>query len=340
MSDGAQWVPTHRVPDGGTAAWTVPDPAVAPTKRLGAGAAVHLVEEQNGWGRVMLVGGRTWWVDARALEPVTFSEQKSNSFLDLIARPGQEVLAFAAVIVVTVLTSLLLAPILAIPGNLLKDLIEPGNCSSLQAGTGEMYRCSVKVGFLTALGPLLVLVVGIFVRRPIMEQVRKLTAKLPRNSSTIVMPLISTAVFSMVYASIHSDTMDGNGLVPNRLFPALLGVLTFLAGRLQTKLAARFQGPIIIRDKVPALLRVVIALALPMVISYFVTKQDRVTQVSTKEQFIALLTVFTSYAAFLPRDGDFFGAAQRLLMSRGFAFFRKKVPGPVGAVAQQTIPRP
>lgn len=308
-------------------AWAAPDPAARPARQLRGGVPLQVVEEQSGWARVVQTHGRTWWVDGRQLEPLAFSGRRSNPVVDLLASPGKEMLALVAVVAVTVLSALVLAPVLALPGNLLKSLIPVGDCTAYTPGTGAMYLCSTRVGFLTTLGPLLVLVVGIFLRKPIMAGIGKVTAKLPRGSSTLVMPLVSTLVFSMVYASVHSETMAGNGLVPNRIFPAVLGVLTFLAARLQRTVASRFGRAITVRNKIPGVVRGVLALALPLAVSYVITDQDRVTDVSTKEQVVSLLTVVSSYAAFVPRDGDFFGAAQRLLLGRGARRLRQAGAG-------------
>jgi hypothetical protein len=321
------WSPTHRVPDAGLAAWEQPDPAAPSARNLPAGTAVQLVEANGAWARVVMQHGREWWVDGRALEQLVFTDQKSNAVLDVIAGPGKDMLAVVAVLAVTMAISHLLAPLLALPGNALKDAIPRGDCTGEIAGTSAMYVCSVKVGFMTVLGPVLVLVTGLVFRRPLMRQVRKLTLKLPRNSSMFVTPALATAMFTMVYASVHSQTSGQNGLVPQRMFPALLGLLTFLAARLRGTVARRFGGAIAARDRIPGLVRAVLAVGLPMVVAYVIMRQDRVTETAAKEQIVALLTVFLSYSALVPRDGDFLGAAERLLMGKGMSRLRRSVPG-------------
>ena len=327
MGPDAGWAPTHRVPGDGLAAWERPDPSAPSARQLPAGTAVQLIESQGAWSRVGLQHGREWWLDGRALEPLVFTEQRSNAVIDVITGPGKDMLAVIAVLVVTMAISHLLAPILALPGNVLKDAIPRGDCTGEVAGTSAMYRCSVKVGFLTVLGPLLALVTSIVFRRPLMRQVRKLTAKLPRGSSMFVTPALATAMFTMVYASVHSQTSSQNGLVPQRMFPALLGLLTFLAARLRGTVARRFGGAITARDRIPGPLRAVIAFGLPMVVAYLIMRQDRVTETAAKEQIVALLTVFLSYSALVPRDGDFLGAAERLLMGKGMGRLRRAIPG-------------
>jgi hypothetical protein len=179
-----------------------------------------------------------------------------------------------------------------------------------------MYFCSVKAGFLTALGPLLTIVIVIFFRRPLTAQLQKLTAKLPENSNLLVSPLLATGLFTMVHAAVHDNTAEQTGIVPQRMFPAVVGLFTFGAARFGPAVAQRYGATIDKRDRIPAVARVLLALAVPLVASYFLTNQERVSDTALKEQAITLLTLFTSYAAFVPRDGDLLGAGQRLLSSR------------------------
>jgi hypothetical protein len=288
---------------------------------------VHVVENQGAWARVQLQHGRQWWVDGRVLEALVFNDQPTNKVVDVVTGPGKDMLALVAVLAITLVISHLLAPILALPGNALKGAIPRGDCTGETPGTSAMYVCSVKVGFLTILGPLLVMVTSLVFRRPIMRQVRKLTMKLPRGSSMFLTPALATALFTMVYASVHADTAGQNGLVPQRMFPALLGVLTFVASRVRVSVSKRFGGAITARDRIPAPIRVVLALGVPIGVSYLIMRQDRVTETATKEQIVALLTVFLSYTALVPRDGDFLGAAERLLMGKGMGRLRRAVPG-------------
>jgi hypothetical protein len=179
-----------------------------------------------------------------------------------------------------------------------------------------MYFCSVKAGFLTALGPLLTVVVVILFRSPLTRQVQKLTAKLPRSSGMFVSPVLATGIFTMVHASVHDKTADMTGIVPQRMFPALIGLFTFGAARLAPAVATRWGSAIDKRNHIPGFVRLLIALAVPLLSSYALTNQERVSDTALKEQTIALLTLFTSYAAFVPRDGDFLSAGQRLLSAR------------------------
>ena len=62
-----QWTPTHRVPDGGLAAWAAPNPSLPPIVTLDAGLGLIVAERAGDWGRVEADNGWTGWVDARLL---------------------------------------------------------------------------------------------------------------------------------------------------------------------------------------------------------------------------------------------------------------------------------
>jgi hypothetical protein len=309
----ADWVPTHVVPAGGLPTWTAPDPTSDSSDTLDAGVEVVLVSEHEGWGEVLCSNGWSCWVDVNQLVALD-GAAKGGGLLDQITSNG--LLSAIAVLVVGGATSYLLWPVLALPGKALKDAIPRGNCTSETPGSSGMYFCSVRAGFLTALGPLLTIVVAIVFRRPLAAQLQKLTAKLPRNSSMFFTPVLATGMFTMVHAAIHEETADQSGIVPQRMFPALIGLFTFGATRLAPAISRKWGASIDKRDRIPALVRALLALAIPLLSSYALTNQERVTETALKEQSVALLTLFTSYAAFVPRDGDFLGAAQRLLSSR------------------------
>jgi hypothetical protein len=318
MSD--DWRPTHVVPPQGLPTWEVPDASRASDNSLAGGLEVQVLTENEGWANVLCSNAWSAWVDAAKLTPIPST--KENAFLDQLAKPGNGLLAAGVTLALGSALSYLAWPLLAIPGKAMKDVIPRGNCTSETPGSSGMYFCSVKAGFLTALGPLLTVVIAIVFRRPIAAQLQKLTRKLPRNSSTLLTPLVATAMFTMVHASVHDKTADQTGVVPQRMFPALIGLFTFGVARLAPAVSQRFSNRIDARDRFPVVLRVVVALAIPLGASYFLTNQERVSDTALKEQLIAVLTLFTSYAALVPRDGDFLGAGQRLMntkLQRGVA---------------------
>ena len=63
------WVPTHRVPRGGIASWSTPDPTCQPIAVLPEHAELIVIERAGDWARVGAENGWVGWVDARLLVP-------------------------------------------------------------------------------------------------------------------------------------------------------------------------------------------------------------------------------------------------------------------------------
>jgi SH3-like domain-containing protein len=68
--EAAVFVATHRVPDGGMTAWSVPDGTTTPIATLAARVELRVDEERGGWAKVVGSNGWTGWVDGRRLEPI------------------------------------------------------------------------------------------------------------------------------------------------------------------------------------------------------------------------------------------------------------------------------
>ncbi len=61
------WLPTHRVPPGGMAAWPSPDPSLPPMVELSAGLDLVVERRAGAWAFVRAINGWRGWVDARRL---------------------------------------------------------------------------------------------------------------------------------------------------------------------------------------------------------------------------------------------------------------------------------
>jgi len=63
------WRATHVVRDGGTSAWTEPDPQAPVASELAAGLEVQVLETRGAWAHVAAANGWHGWVDSGALVP-------------------------------------------------------------------------------------------------------------------------------------------------------------------------------------------------------------------------------------------------------------------------------
>ncbi|MGW4768088.1 SH3 domain-containing protein [Nocardia sp. NPDC004278] len=67
----APWYPTHRVPEGGMAAWASPDPRFGPITSIDPGVELQILQRAGDWAHIACNNGWTAWVDGRAIQPLT-----------------------------------------------------------------------------------------------------------------------------------------------------------------------------------------------------------------------------------------------------------------------------
>jgi Double zinc ribbon len=191
--------------------------------------------------------------------------------------------------------------LLTVPSSLIQ--ITPTYCNSknLTPGTAEMYRCSMGVAFQTMIGPLVAAGVALFgvlaMRVPIGQYILRLRPEL----RFLVTPLLTTGVFGLLWSGMHSVTAGQSGLLPQTIFPAIVGVFAFAAARFGPEVQKIASGFFAARDQFPAPLRAIVALAIPFLLSLVITNQERVTDTARKEQVVVLVTLVTSYFALAPR---------------------------------------
>ncbi len=194
----------------------------------------------------------------------------------------------------------------SLPGRLIRQLIDPGDCGYLLTGSFSMYLCSAKVGLLTLAGPLASVAVLIVLRRWIAKHIIKLSSRLPQETRFLLAPLVACIVFAFSWAPIHYEAVDDSGLVSQRIFPAIVALFAYSSLRygaaiqktlLKTSFFAR-------RDNLPTVVRWLIALLIPLIFSLAITFQNRVSEAALKEQIVTLLALFCGYLALTPRQGD------------------------------------
>jgi hypothetical protein len=226
-----------------------------------------------------------------------------KGFFRTVQRDRTGLLAAATAVIGCVLICVVGTGLFAVPTRLLRGYMPRADCGPLQPGTAAMYVCSAQIGFLTVAGPLLIVIVFYLLRAPLRRVVALLTARLPEDTRFLIPPVISTIVFAICWTGIHPASDYGAGILPLTLFPSVVGLYTFAAGRWGDSLA-RLVGPGFFdwRDRYPALTRLGIAMAIPAVLSLTITFQQRVSQEAMKEQVIVLVALVCGYVAMSPRS--------------------------------------
>lgn len=215
------------------------------------------------------------------------------------------------------LTSLVLWYPLGLPSELMRGLIAQPTviCSfgggpneffaaAAAAGTPRMLLCSSAVAALTMAGPVLLIAVAFVYRKALTRIVKAVTARLPAEISFLFAPLLATVLFAMAWSGSHYTTAWSFGLLPQTLFPGVVGLFTFAVARwggaAQTRLGAFFER----RDRVPAKARLGLAALVPIAVSLVLMGEDRVSLPALKEQIVVIVGLASGFLALAPRSGD------------------------------------
>jgi hypothetical protein len=179
-------------------------------------------------------------------------------------------------------------------------------CSTVAPGSTQMFFCSAGVALLQMLPAIVVLLLLFIFRRPLMRWVQGVTAKLPPGSQFLVAPVVATCLFVIVWAGVHYTLAMQVGLLPQIIFPTVIGLFTFIIVRygdgLRRALDPFFEG----RDRVPRWLRFVGVIAIPLLLSVLITQPWRqiVTAGPQLEHFIVLVALVVAFLLLTPRLGE------------------------------------
>lgn len=188
---------------------------------------------------------------------------------------------------------------------LIPDLLIPDlyGCP-YQPGSLAMYLCSAAVALVNVVGPAAVVLGIVLLRRPLSRVARSLISKLPEGYRYLAAPLLGTALFVAGWAAVHYATAASSGLLPQRLFPALLGILTYLLTQHGPAIQQLLRPFFDVRDRIPKLLRLAVSVILPLVVSISITWGESVSREALKEQIVVLVSIAGGYLLFVRRAGD------------------------------------
>jgi hypothetical protein len=226
---------------------------------------------------------------------------------------------FAAVIVLvaSALASLIGWIPLAWPSQFIDGVLPTVRCTTFQPGSPPMYGCSAAVGFLAIAGSLVIVVLLFILRRPIAAAVRALTSRVPQEARFLVAPIAGTLAFTVAWAGAHHATASLSGIVPQTVFPAVVGLFLYATARWGNGIR-RALGPLLdLRDRYAIGWRIVVAALIPLALSLIITAEARVSQTALKEQIVAIVALITGYVALLPRTGPPLAGIEQTLRELG-----------------------
>jgi hypothetical protein len=192
---------------------------------------------------------------------------------------------------------------LSLPSRILDGLLPKFFCSGIPEGTTQMYWCSAAVGLRTIAVPVALMLLVVRFRAWLASLVRTLIPRLPPAGRSYVAPGMATLVFVLVWSGAHFAMASEVGILPQRLFPAVIGLFTYLVTayrpRLQRALGAFFET----RDRLPRWLWVAVAVGVPLAVSLTITRGQVVTRGPLKEQFVVLVGLGIGYLVLTPTGG-------------------------------------
>lgn len=206
-----------------------------------------------------------------------------------------------AVLIVSVVVSLVCWFPLSLPSRLIRALLPTITCTNMRPGSMEMYLCSAGVAAVTMVGPVLLMVLIFFFRKQLTAWLGRVTPKLPEETRFLTAPVLATIIFTVGWSGAHQTTAFSWGLLPHLVFPAVIGLFTFAVSRygaaVQNSLTSFFNA----RDKFPRWLLYMIVFAVPILIAVVITAQERVSFEALKEQFIVIVALIIGYLVMSPR---------------------------------------
>ncbi len=205
---------------------------------------------------------------------------------------------------------------LSFPARVLDGLVPAGNCVGSDPGSAFMYLCSAKVATLKIAGPIAIIALLIVLRSRVVPLVLRGAQRVPAEARPLVAPLLATAVFVMSWGDIHAATGSETGIMPQTIFPAVVGLFTYAVTRWNAAMQRALRPLFDQRDRLSRRWRYLAAIGIPLLVSLIITNEQRVSQTALKEQVVVIIGLLTGYLALAPRGGDLLAGARELASFR------------------------
>lgn len=227
------------------------------------------------------------------------------SYLERAAEDRSGIRSTVAVILMSVVVAVVGWVPLGFPAGLITSVVPAGDCGAFDGALFAL--CSAKVAALTLAGPVAVLASVFLLRKRIADIVKRNVAKVPDAARFLVGPALATALFTMSWADAHDMPFEW-ALVPQILFPAVIGLFAWVTARWNVEIQARLARVFEARDRFSRRRRVAIAAGVPALIG-IVLGLDA-SNGAAKEQLVVLIGLASAYLALVPRTGDVLAALE------------------------------
>ncbi len=171
----------------------------------------------------------------------------------------------------------------------------------LQVKEGDFYEYAAEplgvliISFLDVSDLVVISIVMYLMRKKLRNGLLKLTDKLPGHFKAYGVPIVTTAAFTFGWAAARSAYPYIFGIIWNILFPALVGILTWITIQKQDFLIDKSKKILELRNKIPAKFRIVALFGLTLTLTYLFMAIMPNEGTQFKEQLIVLISVFLGW---------------------------------------------
>lgn len=215
-------------------------------------------------------------------------------FADRTGLVGAAVTAAACVAL-----SLLLWSPLTWPTTAIRSAIPAVSCASVPAGTAAT-ACSIGVLALPLAAPLALAVVAFVFRKALAAAVEAVKRRVP-SMGGLLAALLATVVFVLSWAGSHQGRTMEFGLLPQIVFPALVGLCTYATAQWGPLLHRVLAYYFVARDWLPAKVRMLLMMALPTLLSFWLAAGAGKSRVAFNEQVVVVFGILAGFFIVAPR---------------------------------------
>ena len=174
-------------------------------------------------------------------------------------------------------------------------------CAESPSSASDM--CSLEAGALAIFPAAAFSLVMLVLRRQLAQLLRALLgSRLPQNARYLLAPSIATLGFTLCWGYVHIATPFKIGLVPEVLFPPVIGLFTFATAQYGTRIAQFAPRLFDARDRLSAWVRLTAVIVISIALSFALMSRQPIAFIDLKQQLLVLVSLAIGYIALVPRQ--------------------------------------
>ena len=199
-----------------------------------------------------------------------------------------------------VLVSLALWDPFARPSDAIREAIPAAACSGTSGAAATV--CAFRAAATPLAGPLLLLLVAFIFRKALGTAVNAAKRRFPGPGSLLA-AVLATVVFALSWAGSHAARPTEVGLLPQIVFPALVGFSTYAIGRWGPLAHRTLRWYFDLRDRASMKLRMLVVMAVPTGVSVWLAAGAGSSRAAYNEQLVVLVGIVVGFLIVAPRPG-------------------------------------